>query len=186
MRSAPLALLVIVLSLLAGCVPTLNPVYTQKDLVYDAALVGNWSAPNAVETWSFEYVGNQQYRLTYTNKEGERGLFAAHLAEVNGIRFLDLFPEDTDNGKVAFHKFHLVPIHTVYRLKTTAEGLRLAGIDYTWLDNHLKNHPESIQHTTFQGRRLITASTEELQVFLVEHQGRFTADFRLERVAEAD
>lgn len=186
MRSAPLTLLVIVLTLVAGCVPTLNPAFTQKDLIHDPSLVGTWSAPNSAEMWKFEYLGNQQYRLTYTNKEGETGRFLAHLADVKGVRFLDLFPEETDNGKVAFYKFHLVPIHTVYRLKTTDQGLRLAGIDYAWLDRHLKSHPDAIQHGKFHGRRLITASTEELQAFLVEHQERFTADFRLERVVDTN
>ena len=98
---------------------------------------------------------------------------------------MDLFPEQPADDAFGFYKFHLVPIHTVYLVKKTEPSLELAAIDYRWLENYLKDNPDSIQSATFNGRKLITAHTDDLQAFVVENKDRFAATFRLQRRAVA-
>jgi hypothetical protein len=92
---------------------------------------------------------------------------------------LDLFPVKDDGVASEFYKFHLMPIHTSYLLRTTDSGLELAGLDLKWLKDYLAANPEAIEHTTFKGQILITAATDDLQPFLLEHQDRFTVVFEL-------
>src|SRR5688572_2052421 len=40
-----------VLWVVAGCVPSLNPLYTLKEVVFDPALIGSWSEEGS--TWTF-------------------------------------------------------------------------------------------------------------------------------------
>lgn len=170
-------------AVVAGCVPTMQPVYTEQDLVFDPAIVGFWRQKDSVATWDFTQAGEKEYQLVYTDNEGRTGRFIARVANVGGVRFLDLFPIKEDLRSNEFYKFHLMPIHTVYVVKQTTPNLQLAGFDLNWLDKYLAQNPDALQHTTYNGQRLITASTPELQAFLLEHQEHFTGTFEL--LAEA-
>ncbi len=80
---------------LVGCIPTLHPLYAEKDLVFDPALLGLWSSDKERETWLFEKESESAYKLTYTDSHGKAGQFTAHLLKLNGNRFLDLYPDDS-------------------------------------------------------------------------------------------
>jgi hypothetical protein len=164
---------------IVGCVPTLHPVYTDQDLTFDPAVLGIWRQQDSTATWNFTKGGEKEYLLTYTDNEGRSGNFTARLADVGGVRFLDLFPVKEDLASSEFYKFHLMPIHTVYIVRETSPELQLSGFDLNWLDEYLGQNPEALQHSTYNGQRLITASTDELQAFLLEHQDRFSANFEL-------
>jgi hypothetical protein len=169
------------LTLLVGCVPSLNPVATEKQLVFDQNVLGVWGQTNAEDRWEFTKGEGNAYRLLYTDKEGHQGRFIAQLAEIEGARFLDLFPEEAESDASGFYKFHLVPIHTVYLVKQTEPNVQLAAIDYKWLGQYLTDHPGAVQSATFNGRKMLTGPTEEVQRFVLEHQDMFTGEFTLVR-----
>jgi hypothetical protein len=170
------------LILFAGCVPSLNPVYTPKDIVFDARTLGVWKQPGKAARWEFQQRDETSYRLLYTDDEGRQGKFQAHLAKIEGTMFLDLYPEELPAEASGFYQFHLVPIHTVYLVRQTESKLELLAIDLQWLDKHLAAHPDEIACATFNGRRLITAPTADVQKFVLAHQDKFTAKFDLEKV----
>lgn len=169
------------LTLLAGCLPSLNPVFTDENLVFDPQVLGAWIQPGSKARWEFSKRDEKSYRLLYTDQDGHQGRFVARLAELQGHRFLDLFPEHVETGAAAFYKFHLVPIHTVYWVPQTQPKLELRAINYKWLEGYLADHPNEIQFSTFDGRRLITAPTKDVQAFVVKHLKEFTGEFGLQR-----
>jgi hypothetical protein len=171
----------VALTIFAGCVPSLNPVYTDEQLVFDPNVLGQWVQANSQNKWEFVQGDGKSYRLLYTDEEGRQGRFVAHVAEVDGTRFLDLFPEETNYEESGFYKFHLVPIHTIYLVKASGPNLKLAAIDYKWFDQYLTDHPGAIQFATFNDRKMITASTSEVQAFVLQHKAMFTGDFDLVR-----
>jgi hypothetical protein len=165
----------------AGCIPSLNPAYKDENLVFKSQFVGVWSQSNSKAKWNFAKRDDKSYTLTYQDEEGRRGRFIAHLADIEGNLFLDLFPEETKDPANGFYKFHLVPIHTIYLVRQTEPVLKLATIDYRWLDKYLDEHPDEIATSKFDGRKLITAQTADLQKFLVQHKEEFRGDFNLAR-----
>lgn len=170
----------VVLALLAGCVPSLNPIYTEDQLVFDPNVLGVWTQSN--DRWEFARAEGRSYRLIHTAKDGQQGRFIACLAEIDGTMFLDLSAEEPDSGASGFYKFHLVPIHTIYRVKRIGESdMELAAIDYQWLDRYLADHSSSIQFAEFNGRKMLTAPTKDVQAFVLEHKAMFTGEFTLER-----
>ena len=171
----------LILAAVAGCIPSLNPAYKEENLVYKSQFVGVWSQPNAKAKWNFAKRGDKSYTLSYQDEEGRQGRFIGHLANIEETLFLDLFPEDTNGAANGFYKFHLVPIHTIYLVRETESGLKLAAIDYKWLDKYLAEHGDEIATATFDGRKLITAQTEDVQKFLVKHKEEFRGDFNLVR-----
>ena len=79
---------------LAGCVPSLNPLYTEKDLIFDEALLGVWSEKeNSNDGWTFRKRDEKSYLLVV--QAGEKSSpFIAHLVQLGKYRFLDLYPDE--------------------------------------------------------------------------------------------
>lgn len=171
---------ILIVAAAVGCVPSMQPSYTEKDLTFDPQLVGLFQ--QATATWDFTKTGDKEYQLIYTDEEGRSGRFIAHLAAVGGARFLDLHPVKGDVQANEFYKFHLLPIHTTYLVQQTSPDVKLAGLDMRWLNEYLAANPEAIQNTTFDNQHLITAPTVELQAFLLEHRDKFTVVFDLQRI----
>ena len=87
---------------LAGCMPldSLEPLYTDKDTVFDAALLGDWLSPdpNDQGVMTFTEMFGQpvsSYKITMRDKN-ETSKYSAHLVELQGHRFLDVVPENWD------------------------------------------------------------------------------------------
>jgi hypothetical protein len=166
---------------LGGCLPSLNAVFTDENLVFDSSVVGVWTQPGAEAKWEFTARDEKSYTLVYTDNEGRIGRFVAHLAKIEDTLFLDLYPDKMESGASPFYDLHLTPMHTIYLVKNTKPTLEMASIDFSWLEKFLAEHPDAIQHADFNGRPLITAPTKDVQAFVLEHKNAFTAKFSLER-----
>lgn len=170
------------LMLVIGCVPSLNPVFRDDQLIFDTSLLGVWSQPTSSEKWEVTQRDESSYRIIYTDQDGQRNPFIGYLAEIEGIRFLELSPDTMGSDESGFYQFHMVPIHTVYLVRQTAPSLELSAIDFRWLDQYLTEHPDAIQCATFHGRQMITAPTDDVQAFVRQHQEMFTSEFQMERL----
>jgi hypothetical protein len=203
---------------LTGCMPvdSLEPLYTDKDIVFDADLLGEWVSPDANDdgVMTFTEMSGQPvsgYKLTMRDKN-ETSKYSAHLVDLQGHRFLDVVPENWDTrsdhytlhldrskngatlqprllrlGAAAYMEFtdggqgahndqihaRLRPAHWFFKVTTNGGKLRL-----DWMDDD-KFQKEVAKGTVRLGNTLlgsgknrdvvITASTRELQKFLVEH-----------------
>src|SRR5262249_27877563 len=87
-------------ALLAACGPasSLNPLFTERNSIFDDRLVGDWceKGPDNA-TLRFEQAGPSAYRLTNleTDREGGRATetpYEAHLVGLGAYRFLDVAP----------------------------------------------------------------------------------------------
>jgi hypothetical protein len=170
------------LTLLAGCIPSLSPVYKEDQLVLDDAAIGTWAEPNSKARWVFNKRDDRSYTLVYTDEDGRQGRFVARLANIEGSQFLDLFPDQSNGNVSGFYNLHLVPIHTIYLVRHTKPDLELAAIDFRWFQKYLTDHPKAIQNATFgEGGKLLTAPTPDVQAFVLAHKDAFTSEFNLQR-----
>ena len=64
----------------------------------------------------------------------------------------------------------LIAGHMVVRVPQLEPSLQLAFIDADWLQKYLEEHPESLAHREEKGM-VLTASTKELQEFVLKHLG---------------
>lgn len=174
------------LIVIGGCIPSLNPVYRPEDLVFDESALGVWTQQDGKGRWEFTKRDDKSYRLVYTDQEGQQGRFVAHLAKIDGTLFLDLFPDEVAVDGNSFYKIHLMPIHTIYLVKQIEPSLELAAIDNEWLDKELAAQPSSVQTSSYNGRKLITAPTDDVRAFVAKHKEHFTAKFKLDRQAAAN
>jgi hypothetical protein len=169
------------LMLAAGCISSLNPLYTDSDLVFDGALVGTWIQDNSAGKWDVLKRDEKSYRLVYTDKDGKHGQFVGRLAKIQGSLFLDVCPEDVDAESSGLTKFHWAPMHTIYLVRRTEPVLQLAVVNLKQFEQYLENHPDEIAFATFNGRKLITAPTKDVQGFVLRHKEFFTGNIEFRR-----
>jgi hypothetical protein len=160
--------------LLAGCFPTLYPLFTEKDLVFEDDLLGCWTHEDS--TWTFERQNNDSYMLTIVEKDDEdvvQGKFAAHLLKLEGVQYLDIQPVDVDEIKIpGFSQICLYPVHLFMKVDEISPELKLSFMDPEWLEEYLKKNPEelpAIPKNKSHPLPLITASTPRLQAFVKKH-----------------
>jgi hypothetical protein len=178
--------------ILVGCVPSLNPLYTEEDLVFEPKLVGVWAEDaESKERWTFERAGEKGYKVIY-EEAGERGEFKVHLLRLGDQLYLDFFPDDEAMKKLDrndFYKFHWLPAHTFARVYRVEPELSMAFMNPDWLAKLLKEDPAAIGHVQ-RGDDVVvvlTASTKALQAFVKKHADEAfgegdSADSKLRRI----
>lgn len=170
---------------IAGCVPSWNPLYTDKDLVFDAKLAGTWSEDD--ESWQFEKIGDKRYRLTHTDKDKQVGKFDAHLVKLGKYRFLDLYVTQVSQDDLKANSLAtamLLPAHLFLRVDEIGDTLELAVMQPGKVKEHLKKNPKAIAHRKMDDSIILTADTPELQAYVVKHaegEALFGDSFTLKR-----
>lgn len=157
-----------IVSILSGCIPTLNPIYTEKDLVFESELLGTWTKSKPKEIWTFDQKSETEYLLTYSKKR-KHITFKAHLLKIGESLYLDLYPESPQSDDY-FNHMHLYPVHTFYKIEMTNDQLTIKALDYSWLEKGIDANQINISHIkSLDGRILLTATTEELQKFILKY-----------------
>jgi hypothetical protein len=172
---------------LSACIPSLNSFYTDKDLVFEPCLVGTWQEKGKdqdPQTWKFEKADDKAYKLTITEAQGKKGEFTSHLFRLKQDYFLDLIP---DNCDYATNQADLVgtcmfPGHLLVRVPQIEPDLKMAFCDFDWLAQQLTNKPAVLAHHREGDRFVLTATTRELQEFVLKHLGEGELFSKLEEM----
>ena len=171
--------------IIGGCVPviSLHPLYTEKDIVVDKKLYGTWvdDANNTKTTWEFKSIDEPKnaYKLIFSDDEGMKGSFVAHLVKLQNRLFLDIYPSDLpweteDPNKMdwPYNSLFLIPAHTFVKIDSIETQLKLRLTSESKMEELLKENPDAVEHTTVTtvGDRLVlTGSTKELQAFVLKY-----------------
>jgi hypothetical protein len=152
-----------------GCVQSVHPFYTDQQVGYDASLNGNWKVADSPEVILVDGQDDQkQYKITYIDKDKKVGHFIVHLANVGDRMLADVTPDSSQMPDSDVYKLTLLPLHTLMWVEKNPNGLNIKMMDYNWLKNYLKDHPNSLAHEESKdGEFVLTASTADLQAFYV-------------------
>lgn len=187
MKPRTIISLIIMGMLVSSCVlSSLFPLYTEKDLRTDDGLIGKWQVGeengekyywiieklDTVNTgggfmgttgeWS-EYNTGKTYRLVAVQDTIEQE-FALHLLELDGIRYLDLYPVNVEVGH-GFLAWHMVPTHIFGKVEINENQLITHFFDQDFFVKLIEQNKIRISHIDMNGRQLVTAETDELQKF---------------------
>ncbi len=169
----PRALLGVMLLVLftTGCVVvSLNPLFTSSDVSFDPALVGTWAdfskKGENPERWTFRKGENKDYDLTISKANSEPPIkLKAYLLRGEKYSFLDI------GGRSDGSQALTIPVHMFARIWMDNDALMLAWLDKGWLETMIRRG-EGIPHLQLDdeyGAILFTASTQELQRFIITH-----------------
>jgi len=174
MKKRNLILVAAIAILMAACIPSINPFYADKDVVFETRLVGTWQEKEKTDEpqiWKFEQGKEKSYKLTVIEKEGKRGEFEAHLFKLKQDYFLDIVATEIGTNIADLVTASLIPGHLLLRVPQIELELKLAMFDFDWLEKYLKEHPKSLAHHLENDRIVLTAETADLQNFVSKHLG---------------
>lgn len=165
-------------SVLVGCyVPSLHPLYTKQDLLFNPELVGKWNESEKDKTqWVFEKKGEKSYKLQIIQEDKKPFVFTACLLKVGACHYLDLFPDTDDSSNEDFLTKGMLPTHIFVRLRQLAPTLDVEVMNAEWIRIFLNDHPEAVKHEKMLvGEKddpliVLTAQPKELQAFLLKHE----------------
>lgn len=154
-----------------GCVPTLNSLFTSKDVTYDPALEGIWQ--NAEATWTikpFDAKGGR-YRLHTEMKDQPSAEWYFTLGIIGTNRFLELLPQRPNEiHPKSFYGGHFIQLRSFWKVSLEGNNLTLTSMSSQWMDTMLKQNKLTIKHERPEGGMLfLTASTPELQEFVAAY-----------------
>ena len=181
----------LLLIFLSGCLTTIHPIFTEKDLAYDSKLIGAWDTENegkkgkviisnlATEN-SLELPGNisaikqQGYFIIYKDENGKTSdQYIAFLARIGKHLYFDYYPADKkeDRKLDEFFGVHFVKMHTSYRVEILKDGsFELSQLDGSYVKSLIDEKKIRISHETdADDNTIITASTKELQQYLLKY-----------------
>jgi len=181
-------ILIGMLALLAGsCIPSLFPLYTEKDLVTDDRIIGTWEA-GEMGTWVIERLyykplidvfssdwsdakENNTYKLVVIETDGEDTLeaeFVVHMLVLGGQHYLNYYPGDFELDH-DFLFWHMVEAHNFSKVWITEDSISLAFFDPSYLEELIDENRIKISHIRHDDGILITARTKELQKFVIKY-----------------
>jgi len=180
--------------LLGGCVPvmSLHRLYTKENVVFEEKLLGIWVDDSNETTWEFKRVVDESdsiykfkrpdesekaYELVfYNNEDGTKGSFFAHLVKLENRLFLDVFPnqfpseqQDWEKMNWAYNFFFFESAHTFIKIDSIKPQLKMRRTVSDDMKKLLKEDPNVVKHEFVEDRLILTASTKELQAFVLKY-----------------
>jgi hypothetical protein len=144
-----------------GC-PTrsLFPLFSEKEVVFNPALIGTWSGEDDEGTFSFVQSGEKGYTVTMRDEKGEKEVYSASLGRLGKYWFMDSSPASDERD------YHLITAHLITKIQLDGDTLRMSLLESDWLRGMIDEKKLSIAHVRRDGEIILTASTEELQALL--------------------
>jgi hypothetical protein len=151
---------------MAACAPSLHPFFTDKDVVFNEALLGVWIDDSGA-TCKFTKSGDDHYELLIMDKKPAR--FEARLIELGGATFLDLYPNPLGE-EVGLYPENFVPAHSLARVTIDTDSISIAMMDGDWLERLSDQNQLDLKHERVNGDMIaLTAPTRDLQAFAQKH-----------------
>lgn len=176
---------------LTGCLSTVYPIFTEKDVVFDPKIIGKWKYENKSvsgfveitkaanedfnELPSLRKLAGKTYMVRYMNNENEiEAAYFGFLVKLGNKFYMDYYPAETPAGKSydGFYKSHFTRMHTCYSLRFVKDNntFELKQFDENYLQQLIQNKKIRIRHEVREdGSFIVTAPTEELQQYILKY-----------------
>lgn len=160
--------------LLGACVPSLHPFFTERDLTSDPSLDGRWQ--HGDNAWEFTPRAGRSLHVTLAEggpAQRKTASFVGHLFQLGEHQFLDLEPDKLELAprQSELVKAALIPGHLLIRVRREGAKLQLLWCDPGWVNKFLAANPRALAHRRSGETLALTATTPELQAFVLAHLG---------------
>lgn len=161
---------------LVGCVPSSNPLFDERTSVESSGLLGIWRATEGdVRLIFLAGASKVELRMLYFEKRDAPVLFTAVAVRLGNKLYLDIKPVlSYPLGENTFVANHYSTWHTFAKMEVDKGQLRLWFADPQWLASRLSTGTSAISHFSDSSRVVLTASTQELQAFVVANEALFS------------
>jgi hypothetical protein len=162
------------LLVIGGCVRSINPVLKEDQYISNDAVLGNWIKNDGKDSAVVSVGTNpREYHLLYVDGDGKQADLVANLGKLGDKTIVQCTVADpTDHSASSgVYWLHLQKLYTFAWLKEIGPRLVLTTIDPDWLKKYLDAHPSELAIVKLdKDNFVISATTDELQAFLLAHQ----------------
>ncbi len=172
MHPARVGILIVLGLLLAAClsaVRTLHPLFADDELVFDPAILGSWIFVDADDIDSLTFATSSDERLYTVRVSGDYETldFDVRLGRLGGNLFLDLSAPEPEG-------YFAVPVHMFCKIGFEPDVMSLNCLDEEWLGRGLLAGDfelpyELLFRSEDDTAMVVTASTAQLQEFIIDH-----------------
>ena len=176
----------VVVLLLHGCfIKSLHPFFQEKNVVFDPELVGTWMDQDSSK-WNIVQMPmskgflqgdtvDNSYLMSFEDQKGNITWYDTHLFELEGERYLDFFPllEEIMDDNLAINS--IIPSHSLAKLMVKDhDHIKVEFFNEEWLHDLMQKNRVKIAHEKINMSKdykpyVLTASTEELQKFIIKY-----------------
>ena len=183
--------LLFLLLFLSSCLTTLYPIFHKEDTVFNTKLLGYWKCSDKENNISFmefkkipddykqelppaiQEISGKGYFVSRISSLGDiTDQYFVFLAKIGKNYYLDYYPAETTVQKNVdrFYKDHFIKVHSNYRCDFKDNNhFEMKLFDGDFLDKLISDNKINIRHEVIGGRNLITASTDNLQKFIITY-----------------
>jgi hypothetical protein len=177
---------------LSSCLTTLYPIFHEKDAIFNLSLLGYWKCAegNSKERKFIEFkkipddrkpelppgirkISDKGYLVSRIDSMGQTTSQSfVFLAKIGKNNYLDYYPAEMSSQKnvIKIYKDHYLKIHSNYRCDfKDNDHFEMKRFDQGFLDKLISNNKINIRHEVIDGNNLITASTNDLQKFIIQY-----------------
>ncbi len=158
---------VLVLALFAaGCTPpSVEPFYTEKDVIRDPGFAGVWEKTDGRDRLICEEGEGKSYICDVLEKGAGAAAFQVHLMRIGSGAYADVYPEDPAIAH-GFLSAHLLPVHSFVRIDRQGDVMRISLLNVGWAKDRSAAKQLNLAHTILGDKEkllVFTAPTRDLQ-----------------------
>ncbi len=174
-----ITILSILILIIGSCIPSLHPLYTEEDLIFDPNIIGTWMTSDST-VWKFEKFipkkipgsknidqsDSKLYKLIVN--DGKPAFFHVHLLKLGEYLYFDFYIREykIENDMADMHLF---PVHTFARVQADDNSIVLEHFNIEFIENLIKENKVKIKHEWSYDNLILTAGTKELQKFVIKY-----------------
>lgn len=171
-----------------GCVPSLHPLYTSDVLAWNKDVAGAWvpadedrEEGSVAGIWQFVANKDKSFDLIQYDSDGTPGTLEAHLVKLGEHYFFDFaarfanseekerYPTLNNKRFTDLEGIHYFPVHTFAKVAVDEKRMSIAMFDSEFLEMLLEQNRIRIKHEKVDGDYVLTASSKELQKFMIKY-----------------
>ena len=183
MKRYPFSLLAIALVLvLAGCGPadSLFPLFDKSDNGFDKRLLGEWRIQSGASFKHKDKSGRMVFRKSSESNKyevtlldfDEKGMnvaLTARLVQLGSFTFIDFGTPDANKRKFKEIPFPCIESHFFGRIQMEKASVRMDLLSDEWVKEQGIGGKPLLAYIQTADGRAVSASTEELRKFAIEH-----------------
>jgi hypothetical protein len=164
----------LMLCLAGGCVRSIQPILKDDQVITDDRLLGSWVSSDGTGHGEITPGDTpKSYKLRYIDdKDGKVSEVLIRVGKVGDMTLAQstIAGPPTDSGDL--YNMHLLPVYCFALIKEMSPTrIVIKMMDDDWLGKYVKAHPDELATTKVdKDSLLITATTDDLQAFLIRHE----------------
>jgi hypothetical protein len=168
--------------LFQGCIiKSIHPFFNEEDIIFKTELLDSWVDRDGGK-WTIKPSKEKSnaYEMHFLHQGEKDVVFLVHMFKLNGELYLDFLPYSDDRPEsLAIFDLHFIPTHSIAKIHVlNKEEVQIKWFNEEWLRSLFDQNRIKIAHETIMDEAakdkddtiyLLTASTEELQKFIVKY-----------------